>query len=260
MPYANLPNVRIYYEEHGSGEPLLFLHGFTLDRRMWRRDVPFFSHSFRVIVYDSRGHGLSDATISGYSRSDRVEDLLHLVDFLKIERFHLVGLSMGGATGIGFALKYQHRLKSLALVSTGAAGYSAGKKFSRLDAIAKEQGKDTVMCEWIKMALSWYKGDKLEIKDFMWTMMNEHSGAVWMDPMRGKYPTSVDLDHIHTISVPTCIFAGSSDRIFVPLAEKLHERIKGSILHIYEGIGHMVNLEAPEQFRSDLKLFLDSVK
>lgn len=116
------------------------------------------------------------------------------------------------------------------------------------------------MREWMKMALSWYKGDKAEIKDLMSTMMSQHSGAVWMDPMRGKYPKLVDLDHVHTITVPTGIFAGSADKIFTPLAEQLHEKIAGSRLQIYDGVGHMVNLEAPERFNEDLKRFLDSVR
>jgi pimeloyl-ACP methyl ester carboxylesterase len=260
MPYAVLPNIKLYYEEYGSGEPVLFLHGFTLDRRMWEAQVPFLSKAYRVILLDQRGHGKSDAPVTGHSRADRVEDVLHFLDYLAIDRVHLVGLSMGGAVAIGFAMKYQECLKSLTLVSTGAAGYSAGRKFSKLDTIAKQQGVEAVMRAWMKMALSWYKGDKTEIKELMSTMMSEHTGAIWMDPMRGKYPRTVDLDNVHTISVPTCIFAGSADRIFVPLAEQLHAKITGSILRIYDGIGHMLNLEAPERFNEDLKRFLNGAR
>jgi pimeloyl-ACP methyl ester carboxylesterase len=258
MPYAVLPDIKLYYEEHGSGEPILFLHGFTLDRRMWGPQVPYFSEAFRVLVLDQRGHGKSDAPVTGYSRDERSEDVLHLLDFLKIDRVHLVGLSMGGAVAIGFALKYQERLRSLTLVSTGAAGFSTGKKFSRLDSVAKDRGKEAVMSEWMKMALLWYKGDKVEIKNLMSQMMSEHSGAIWMDPTRGKYPKTVDLEHVQAITVPTSIFAGSADRVFVPLSRQLHEKISGSRLFIYDGIGHMLNLEAPARFNGDLRIFLES--
>ena len=88
------------------------------------------------------------------------------------------------------------------------------------------------------------------------TMMREHGGAIWLDPMRGKYPRTVDLDHVHNITVPTMIFVGEDDRIFVPLAQQLHERIQSSALQVFENTGHMLNLEQPDKFNGALKVFL----
>jgi 3-oxoadipate enol-lactonase len=260
MPHIQLDDIRLYYEELGSGESILFLHGFTLDRRMWGGLPPFLSDAYRVILLDSRGHGLSDAPTTGYSRPERVNDLMRFIDALKIEKLHLVGLSMGGSLGLAFAFEHQKRLKSLTLVSTGAAGYNIGPKFSRLDTLAKEKGPAAVRAEWMRITMSWYKPEQAEIRKLMMTMIEEHSGAVWMDPLRGKYPPSIpDLEQAHKIKVPTCIFVGMEDKIFVPLSQQLHERIEGSILHEYEGIGHMLNLEAPERFNRDLKKFLSRV-
>jgi 3-oxoadipate enol-lactonase len=97
MPHATIDNIRFFYEEAGSGPPVVFLHGFTLDHRMWQPQIEYFKERFRVICPDARGHGKSDAPLTGYSRAHRVEDLAGLVDRLGFERFHLVGLSMGGA-------------------------------------------------------------------------------------------------------------------------------------------------------------------
>ncbi|MFZ5979117.1 MAG: alpha/beta fold hydrolase, partial [Candidatus Zixiibacteriota bacterium] len=113
----------MYYEEYGTGEPVVFLHGFTLDHRMWTPQIEFFRPYYRLLIPDARGHGRSDAPATGYGRRDRVEDLKRFADKLKIDRFHAVGLSMGGSTSLGLALDSPERLKSMTLVSSGAAGY-----------------------------------------------------------------------------------------------------------------------------------------
>lgn len=257
MPHADLGDFRLYYEERGEGVPLIFLHGFSLDRRMWQPQVPLFESRFRLILSDARGHGLSDSPPTGYGRADRVDDLLRFADILKIERFHLVGLSMGGSTSIGFALTYQDRLCSLTLASTGAAGYGSGRKFARLDEVGRTEGPDVAKEQWMRWSLAWYKdGRRAEIRPLIEDMMQGYSGAVWKDPMRGRYPKEQDVERVHTIRVPTLIIAGELDRIFLPLARQLHERVGSSVLKIYEETGHMVNLEQPERFNRDVMSFL----
>ncbi len=240
-----------------SHPPLVFLHGFTLDHRMWLEDALFFNKWYRVIILDSKGHGLSDAPLSGYSRDDRVEDLFKILEILKLNKIHLIGLSMGGTTGIGFALKYPEKLATLTLVSTSVAGYDIGPKISKIDQLAKEEGVEAARSKWMKSSLIWYKDEKVEIKKLIEKMMMEHSGAIWLDPMRGKYPKSNDLEKVSQIKTPTKIFIGELDKIFFPLAIKLNQLIKGSHLSVFESVGHMLNLEASTRFREELKLFLD---
>jgi len=259
MPYANLGQFRMYYEGAGEGETLVFLHGFTLDRRMWRPQVECFRDKYQVITPDARGHGLSDAPLTGYSRADRVQDLAGLVDNLNIESFHLAGLSMGGSTAIGYALEHQERLKSLTLVSTGAAGYSVGKKISCLDRLAKEKGAAAALEEWKSWSLGWYRDDQKELREFLNTMMSEFSGATWRDPMRGKYPREDDLSRVDGITVPTAIFAGARDKVFATLAEQLHSLIPNSRLIIYENSGHMLSLEQSMRFNTDLEVLLEGI-
>lgn len=271
MPYADLKSLRLYYENYQPADtelssneihprinvPLVLLHGFTLDRRMWAPQAAFLANSFRVILLDARGHGLSDAPETGYSRAHRVEDLQRFVDYLQIEQFHLVGLSMGGSTGIGYALQHQDQLASLILAGTGAAGYDIGKEISLVDQLARERGPAAARQKWKKIALAWYKQDKKDLRELMERMIDEHSGAVWRDPMLGLYRRENDLEIVHTIKVPTKIIVGGADRVFVRLAKLLHEKIPNSRLSVYEGIGHMVNLEAPERFNQELKQFLE---
>ena len=265
MPYAFIQqpgaSYRLFYldmfTENTTRPPVIFLHGFTLDHRMWVANAHFFRDSHRVILLDAKGHGLSDSPTTGYSRAHRVGDLRAFMDVLHLDKAHVVGLSMGGSTAIGFALSHQDRLASLTLVDTGAAGFSPGIKIEKIDRLAKEKGLEAARSKWMDSALVWYKKDKEHIRALMQTMIKEHSGAVWLDPQRGRYPRENDLQRVHEIKVPTIIFVGERDRIFLPLAKKLHEKIPGSRLSVFEGVGHMLNLEVPERFNEELKVFLE---
>ncbi|UCD63582.1 MAG: alpha/beta fold hydrolase [Candidatus Zixiibacteriota bacterium] len=266
MAYLTIGDYRLYYEDFPprtagtSKHPVVFLHGFTLDHRLWSGDAAHFSRSYRVLVLDSKGHGLSDTPPTGYSRDDRVEDLVSLVNNLGINKAHIVGLSMGGSTAIGLALKYSERMASMTLVSTGAAGFDVGPKIRGIDRLAREKGIESARDKWLRVSLMWYKKDKKHIRDLVEKMIREHSGAVWKDPMRGRYPRRYDLDDAHRITVPTLILAGRLDKIFLELSRKLHERIPGSRLSVFESVGHVLNLEAPDRFRKQLESFLETVE
>lgn len=260
MPYAVSGDCRIYYEEHGAGVPVIMLHGFTVDSRMWLPNVESLKENFRIILPDARGHGKSDAPETGYSRDDRVEDLRHLAAHLNLESFHLVGLSYGGATAIGYALKYPKQLRSFTLVSSGAAGYSNSKRFSKLDDIAREQGVEAAKKIWINWSMVWYKEHCPEVGELLVPMMKEHSGAVWNDPMRGEYPRTIDLDYVHQIKKPVLIMAGERDRLFVPLAKLLVEKIPAAKYIEFTGAGHMLNMEQPTEFNEQLKVFIKSTE
>ena len=264
MPYVDLKTHRLYYEDYPAlterpvNTSIVFLHGFTLDHRMWRDDARYFRQWYRVLVLDFKGHGKSDAPESGYSRAHRVEDVLGFMDAVGLRKVHLVGLSMGGTTALGFALKYPERLASLTLVGTSAAGFDPGPRISHLDKLDKEQGPEEAKKKWTEVALMWYKKDLEPVRDLIKQMIEDHGGAFWRDPMRGKYPRENDVAVVDQVRTRTLIQIGELDRIFLPLSRRLHELIAGSELIVYEKTGHVVNLEIPERFRSDLKAFLDA--
>ena len=259
MPYFHSGDVKLFYQDQGQGEALLFLHGFTCDHRMWQAQLDFFSQNYRVLVLDSRGHGKSDAPETGYSRDHRVEDTRLLLDELKIDKVHLVGLSMGGSTAIGFAFKYRERLMSLSLISTGAAGHSPGKKMGILDEIAQTKGIDAAKEKWLEWILTWFKGRDRKIGQLMNDMTKDHSGAIWVDPMRGKYPRTTDLDNVHRIQIPTLIIAGRHDKTFLELSRELNQKIENSQFIVLEEAGHMLNLEFPDEFNVELQNFIKSI-
>jgi pimeloyl-ACP methyl ester carboxylesterase len=259
MPEIDTGEITLYYEEQGSGDPILFLHGFTLDRRMWRRQMDYFSKRFRVIAYDSRGHGKSSCPESGYSRADRVVDLRNFADKLSLNKFHLVGLSMGGATALGYAIDYPETLLSLTLVDSAAGGYSPPSKYKDLRDAARDRGVEEARRRWKKFALFYYLNRNKELRRELDEMISGHCGHIWLDPKRGKYKDRDDVTLSKNIKIPTMIFVGEKDRYFIPLAEKLHKNIVDSEMDIAPEVGHMLNMEAPERFNFRLEQFLDRV-
>ncbi len=259
MPYADLGKYKFYYREYGdrSNPTVVLLHAFTLDSRMWETDALKLSQNYHVIVPDMKGHGKSDAPLSGYTRDERVVDMVKFFECLSLNSLHLVGLSYGGTTAIGIALEYPHLLKSLTLIGTSAAGFKLGTKISRIDKIARDKGIDAAKDKWIKTSLLWYREDQKHIREFVELMMQEHSGAIWNDPKRGNYPQLNDIEKVPSITIPTKIIVGDSDKMFLPLSKKLHGLIPNSKFSIIENSGHLVNLESPDEFREELMSFLE---
>src|SRR4051794_22363230 len=120
MPKVAIPGGEIYYEESGEGEPLIFASGLNGVARYWQPQVPVFGKGFRVITYDHRGTGSSDRNQREFSVDGMAQDLIALMDALKIERAHLVGLSTGGASGPTIARETPPRPNRPLMCSTWA--------------------------------------------------------------------------------------------------------------------------------------------
>jgi 3-oxoadipate enol-lactonase len=256
MPYFKSGNIRLYYEESGSGTPLVFLHGFTLDHRMWEKQVEYFSRKYRVIIFDARGHGLSDGPETGYAREDRALDILNLSEYLKIHHFHLIGLSMGGGDALNFAVDHQNRLLSLTLADTVASGFMPTTKFRDFSETLKIEGVEAAKNEFIESTLSYYVKRDVGIRNKLSDMMRDFSGKPWLDPMRGNYPKRDDVRLSASVRIPTLIIVGKKDMAWVPLAKILNETMLDSQLEMLPGVGHMSNMEAPDKFNAILDAFL----
>src|SRR5499427_7757375 len=116
--------VKLYYEETGSGIPIVFVHEFAGDHRAWEPQVRFFSRRYRCITYNARGYPPSDVPKDAgrYSQDRARDDIRAVLDALKIDKAHIVGLSMGGFATLHFGFTYQDRARSLTI---GGCGYGA---------------------------------------------------------------------------------------------------------------------------------------
>src|SRR5438132_11313947 len=122
MPYATTRDkVRLYYEEAGQGTPILFVHEFAGDHRSWEPQMRYFSRRHRCIAYAARGYAPSDvpAAADAYSYRHFAGDIAAMLDHLKIDKAHVVGLSMGGYSTLQFAINHPARALSLTLAGTG---------------------------------------------------------------------------------------------------------------------------------------------
>ena len=126
MPYVPTRDIITYYEEAGSGDPLVLIMGLGGDLQGWALTAPALAKQFRVITYDNRGAGRTSAPDKPYSIAGMADDLAALLDALKIDKAHILGYSMGGMIAQEFALKYPNRVNRLILLATSAGpdGYS----------------------------------------------------------------------------------------------------------------------------------------
>jgi len=122
MPRARTGEIEIYYEVHGQGLPLIMILGLGQDIATWDFQVSEFSKYFRLIVFDNRDSGRSSQCLAPYTTEDMARDTLGLMDYLHIERAHILGTSMGGMIAQQVALLVPERVMSLVLASTTTTG------------------------------------------------------------------------------------------------------------------------------------------
>ena len=121
MPTVRVGDINIYYEDHGKGEPLLLIEGWGTDLTCWQFQIPEFSTKYRVIAFDNRGAGRTDAPDQPYSFRMMADDAVGLLDALGIGKAHILGMSMGGCIAQEIAIEHPERTRSLILAATTAA-------------------------------------------------------------------------------------------------------------------------------------------
>lgn len=140
MPFTENQGAKIYWDEQGSGEPLLLIMGLSYPSYMWHRTRPFLAQSFRTIAFDNRGIGQSDVPEGVYSIAQMASDAAAVLDAANIPSAHLFGVSMGGMIAQEFALQYPQRVRSLILGCTNAGGPHAVRAASEVLQILTRQG------------------------------------------------------------------------------------------------------------------------
>src|SRR6266480_6427168 len=125
MPYVEAAGAKLYFEESGYGYPIIFIHEFASDIRGWEAQVRYFSRSYRCIAYNARGYPPSDVPedASLYRWQFAVDDIAAVMRDLKIERAHLVGLSMGGYAALQFGVRYPEKTSAIVAASVGSGSH-----------------------------------------------------------------------------------------------------------------------------------------
>jgi 3-oxoadipate enol-lactonase len=256
---------RMHYEDQGRGQAVVFLHGFTLDSRMWE-DQRGFAQKYRVVVPDMRFHGRSSAPEgSAFDLAEAAADVVALLDHLKIVRAHLVGLSMGGGHALETALRYPDRVQSLTLASSSIQGIhtppEAMAHFSQgIDLYGKE-GAAGFRRAWLADPLFAEASRKPELRARLEVMVASYNVDALLRVMGKMKPPSppTQLERLPQVKAPTLVMVGGLDQPhMIQAGEEAATGIRGAKKIVYPEAGHLINMEQPAQFNRDLEAFLTS--
>ena len=263
MDVIEVAGLRIAYERRGTGPPVVFLHGFVGHSREWRHQIDDLSDAFTVVAWDAPGAGRSSDPPDWFRLADYADCLAAFIDALGLERPHVVGLSFGGALALELYRRHPSVPGSLVLASAyaGWAG-SLPDEVIRRRLQATLAAADLPLEQLVQsMIPSMFSGSPpLEaVEAFRAVMLEIHPSGL---RAMARSLAEADLrDVLPRIGVPTLLLSGDQDvRAPLAIAQELHTRIPGSRLVIMPGVGHMSGVEAPQQFNSEVRRFLLSVR
>jgi 3-oxoadipate enol-lactonase len=253
VPVAEVNGQRLYWREHGEGDPLLCVMGLGADHIAWNLQVGPWSERHRTIVFDNRDVGRSSRAEAGYGLSDLVDDTLGLVDAIGLERFHLLGMSMGGAVAQHLALRAPERIRTLTLVCT-YAGASRNYQESRVRVWERDLAGRSARERYEALMLLTYS-----------EAFYDQDGAVeWLLDMAMKHPNPQEpeaftrqaravaehdlRDRIAELDMPVHVIGAEHD-ILVPAwkSRELAGLIPGAELTVIEDSGHALNVERADE-------------
>lgn len=252
--------IRINYELSGKKDaPVVVLsHSLACSMVMWDPQLDLLEAHFRVLRFDTRGHGDSDAPRGSYTLEQLVDDAIGLLDGLDIDRVHWVGLSMGGMIGQGIALHHSGRLESLVLADTAAIIPDAAQPVwqERIDT-ARKQGMQAVAESTLER---WFTPNYLKQN---LPEIEQIRRQILATPVAGYIGCSEAirrlnyLDQLSAIQTPTLIMVGADDPgTPVEASEAMQARIKGSNLVVIPEAAHLSNIEQAEVFSTHLMAHL----
>ncbi|MET0594496.1 MAG: alpha/beta fold hydrolase [Polyangiaceae bacterium] len=249
----------LHFVEEGRGEPLVLLHAFPLDGEMWDAEKKELARSHRVIVPDLRGFGKSESLEPRRSLDDHADDVVRLLDRLKIERATLGGLSMGGYIALALARRYAARLSRLILADTRSLPDSADGKKGRNESIAlvASEGVAPLVERLLPKLLSANATDPVKERVRALAGRQSQAGVIAALAAMRDRPDSGDV--LPRIAIPTLVIVGEHDAIS-PLAEAraIASGIPKAQLAVIEGAGHLANLESSARFLAATRRFLDA--
>ncbi|HNC83389.1 MAG TPA: alpha/beta fold hydrolase [Nitrospira sp.] len=257
-------DIRLAYDDRGSGVPLVFLHAFPLNRSMWAPQVAALSTQFRTIALDFRGHGESDAPLWSFSLEQYADDVAALLDHLNIPQAVLVGLSMGGYVSLAFSKKYGDRLRALVLADTRAQEDSPEGKRGRfhLAQTAYTQGTEAVANTMLPKLLgaTSLKNKSELVEQIRRTIKHTPVSGILVDLM-AMAERSDSVAHLTAISCPTLVVIGDEDHTTSLVdAQIMASHIPNARLAVIPAAGHLSNCEQPELFNDLLRGFVEGVR
>lgn len=253
--------IDIHYEIEGNGPWLTLSHSLACNLHMWDEQMALLTKKFKVLRFDTRGHGQSSAPAGDYTLDQLADDAKGMLDALGIRETHWIGLSMGGMIGETFALKYPGVFRSLVLAdTTSKRPPNAAEMWGERVAIARAQGMaplvDSTLGRWFTAPYRTARPD----------VMTRIGGMISTTPPEGYAGcciaiSKIDLTHrLKEIRCPVQIIVGDQDHGTPPeMAREIHANLPGSELVIIPSAAHLSNVEQAEAFNQAIGGFLNKV-
>jgi pimeloyl-ACP methyl ester carboxylesterase len=272
MPHLTTDDgIKLYYEEVGSGIPIVFVHEFAGDLRSYELQMRHFGQRYRCIAYNARGFPPSGVPKDGerYSQERARDDLRAVLDALKIDKAHIVGLSMGGFATLHFGFTYPDRVRSLVVAGCGYG--AAPDKREQFAAEAEAAAKGFEEQGMAKAAQAYALGptrvqfqnkDPRGWKEFADQLKGNSTegAALTMRGVQKRRPSLFDLvDKMKTITVPTLVMTGDEDWPCLEPGLLMKRTILTAALVVMPNAGHTINLEDPSAFNQHLDDFFHTV-
>lgn len=260
----SINQTQLYIEQNGSGPALLLIHGYPLNREMWRPQISTLSASFNVIAPDLRGHGDSDPSPGPYTMNMLADDCADMLRVFGIEEPVIVcGLSMGGYVAFAFQRKFPSKVAGLILAATRAGADSPEAQVNRdkAAALAVEKSINVVIEGMLPLILSPKTYEKRpQLVNKVENIMGQTSLEGIVGALMGMKLRPDSTPDLGQIDIPTLILHGADDQI-IPLSESetMHASIPNSQLEIIPDAGHLPNLEQPQLFTPIVQEFIQSI-
>ena len=264
--------VNLYYEQTGSGTPIVFVHEYAGDIRSWEPQVRHFSRRYRCITYNARGYPPSDVPpdVDSYSQARARDDILAMLDGLGLDRAHIVGLSMGAFATLHFGMHYASRAMSLVVAGCGYGAHPDG--YAEFQAHARDNARLIREQGIAAFAGSYGQGpgrtqlkakDPRGFQDFLHNFCDHSTlgSANTMEGYQARRPSLYSLDtELAAITAPCLIVAGDEDDPTLEPALFMKRRIKSAGLAVLPRSGHVLNLEDPALFNQLLEDFFHQIE
>lgn len=261
MPLLKVHDVQLHYELEGdaNNEVILFLHGLGSSTRDWEAQLPHFRSRYRLLAIDMRGHGRSDKPAGPYSMKQFARDVIGVLDALKIDRVHVVGLSMGGMIAFQLAVDYPQRLQSMTIINSGPAvvvrtfkdRIGVWMRFGIVRLLGMRKMGETLAKRLFVDA------DQEALRQTFIQRWSENDPRAYLDAMRAIVGWSV-ADHIGRLKIPTLIVAADQDYTPVAAKEAYIAQMPNATLKIIENARHAVAAERPEALNKVVDEFITS--
>jgi len=262
MPTTDAPGFRMYYEVLGDGFPLLLINGLGSDHREWLSQLPEFAPRFRVVVFDNRGAGDSGVPPGPYSTAGMADDAAALLAALRLDRAHVLGVSLGGMIAQELALRHPARVERLVLACASPGGEAAVRP-SREALSAFVRSPEGSPEEELRRMIPFLYTERFarehpeEIEAFIARRLlhptSPEGHAAQLAAAIGHAPA----DGLSAIRARTLVIAGTEDRLLPPEnSKRIAQRIPGAKLVLLPGAPHRLFAENADAFNREVLAFL----